>query len=116
MPENHELTEELIQFFRDYYSEEIAQLAQRYPREQKSLHVDYDDLYRFVPDIADDVRNQPKQLQQHLEEALRLYDLPVAVELDDAHVRIYNLPELHVFDPSAVSRHENIGQLLDIRG
>jgi len=27
MPENHELTEELIQFFRDYYSEEIAQLA-----------------------------------------------------------------------------------------
>jgi replicative DNA helicase Mcm len=116
MPANHELTEELIQFFRDYYSEEIAQLAQRYPREQKSLHVDYDDLYRFNPDVADDVRNLPKQLQEHLEEALRLYDLPVAVELDEAHVRIYNLPETHVFDPSAVSRHENIGQLLDIRG
>jgi len=62
------------------------------------------------------VRNHPKELQEHLEEALRLYDLPVAVELDDAHVRIYNLPEMHAFDPSSVSRHENIGQLLDIRG
>ncbi|AUG49448.1 ATP-dependent DNA helicase (plasmid) [Haloarcula taiwanensis] len=115
MPENHELPEELIQFFRDYYSEEIAQLAQRYPREQKSLHVDYGDLYRFDPGLADDVRNHPKELQEHLEEALRLYDLPIAVELNDAHVRIYNLPEIHVFDPSGVSRHENIGQLLDIR-
>ncbi|NLV08894.1 AAA domain-containing protein [Halomicrobium mukohataei] len=116
MPENHELVDDLIAFFRDYYSEEIGQLAQHYPREQKSLYVDYDDLYRFDPDIADDVRNHPQQLQEYLEEALTLYDLPVAVDLDDAHVRLYNLPETDVFDVSEVSRHENIGQLLDIRG
>ncbi len=115
MPENHELVEELIQFFRDYYSEEIAQLAQRYPREQKSLHVDYDDLYRFDPGIADDVRNHPKELRT-LGRSTPPVRQPVAVELNDAHVRIYNLPEIHVFDPSGVSRHENIGQLLDIRG
>ena len=116
MPENHELIEDLIAFFRDYYSEEIGQLAQRYPREQKSLYVDYDDLYRYDPDIADDVRNHPQDLQEYLEEALTLYDLPVAVDFDDAHVRLYNLPETDVFDVSEVSRHENIGQLLDIRG
>ncbi|NLV10245.1 AAA domain-containing protein [Halomicrobium mukohataei] len=116
MPQNHGLIDDLIAFFRDYYSEEIGQLAQRYPREQKSLYVDYDDLYRFDPDIADDVRNHPQQLQEYLEEALALYDLPVAVDLDGAHVRLYNLPETDVFDVSEVSRHENIGQLLDIRG
>jgi len=116
MPENHELIEDLIAFFRDYYSEEIGQLAQRYPREQKSLYVDYDDLYRFDPDIADDVRDHPQQLQEYLEQALALYDLPIAVNLDGAHVRLYNLPETDVFDVSEVSRHENIYQLLDIRG
>ncbi|WP_018258725.1 minichromosome maintenance protein MCM [Halomicrobium katesii] len=116
MPENHELIDDLIAFFRDYYSEEIGQLAQHYPREQKSLYVDYDDLYRFDSDIADDVRDHPQQLQEYLEEALALYDLPVAVDLDGAHVRLYNLPETDVFDVSEVSRYENIGQLLDIRG
>lgn len=53
---------------------------------------------------------------KYLEEALALYDLPVVVDLDGAYIRLYNLPETDLFDVSEVSRHENIGQLLDIRG
>ncbi|MGM0387098.1 MAG: minichromosome maintenance protein MCM [Natrinema limicola] len=90
---NSELVDSFEQFFRNYYDNEIKQLAQRYPNEQRSLHVDWQDLYRFDPDLADDFIAQPEQLQRYAEEALRLYDLPIDVSLGQAHVRIRNLPE-----------------------
>ncbi|MXV62816.1 helix-turn-helix domain-containing protein [Natronorubrum sp. JWXQ-INN-674] len=90
---NTELVDSFEQFFRNYYDNEIKQLAQQYPNEQRSLHVEWEDLYRFDPDLADDYLNQPEQLQRYAEEALRLYDLPIDVSLGQAHVRIRNLPE-----------------------
>src|SRR6056297_189866 len=90
---NSELVNSFEQFFRNYYDNDIKQLAQRYPNEQRSLHVDWQDLYRFDPDLADDFIAQPEQLQRYAEEALRLYDLPINVSLGQAHVRIRNLPE-----------------------
>ncbi len=77
---NTELVDAFEQFFRNYYDNEIKQLAQRYPNEQRSLSIDWQDLYRFDPDLADDF-NQPEQLQRYAEEALRLYDLPIDVSL-----------------------------------
>ncbi len=56
---NSELVDSFEQFFRNYYDNEIKQLAQQYPNEQRSLHVDWQDLYRFDPDLADDFINQP---------------------------------------------------------
>lgn len=113
---NRELTDELIEFFRTYYREDVAQLAQRFPRDQKSLLVDYDDVYRFDPDFAHDLRTHPREMLEYLEEALRLYDLPVDVDLSGAHVRIYNLPDDEVLDVAEVPRHENIGMLLGVGG
>lgn len=116
MPTNAELTEDLIDLLRDYYREDVGQLAERYPHDQRSLYVDYGDVYRFDPDIADDVLSHPERMREHFEEALTLYDIPVAVDLSDAHVRFHNLPETHTVDAGGASRHENIGSLLDIRG
>ncbi|QLK24736.1 minichromosome maintenance protein MCM [Natrinema zhouii] len=90
---NSELVDSFEQFFRNYYDSEIKQLAQQYPNEQRSLHINWQDLYRFDPDLADDFIAQPEQLQRYAEEALRLYDLPIDVSLGQAHVRIRNLPE-----------------------
>lgn len=114
--ENHELTERLIGFLRDYYSEEVAPLAQHYPQEQKSIYVEYDDIFQFDPVLTDDLQSHPNKVLDYFEEALGLYDLPVAVDLSDAHVRVYNLPDEEVLDVAEVSRHENIGSLLDVRG
>ena len=113
---NHDLTEYLIEFLKTYYRDDVGELAQKYPSEGKSLYVDYDDIFRFDPDVADDLRNHPRQILDYFEEALCLYDLPVDVELSDANVRVFNLPGSDVFDVSEASRHENIGSLLDIRG
>ena len=91
--DNSELVDAFLDFYRTYYRDDIGKLAQNYPTDQRSLYIDYDDLYRFDPDLADDYENQPEQLQQYAEEALRLYDLPVDVKLGQAHVRMAPLPD-----------------------
>jgi replicative DNA helicase Mcm len=89
-----ELVDRFEAFYRNYYRDEIAQLAQNYPSEQRSLSIDWSDLYQFDADIADDYISKPEQLREYAEEALRLYDLPVDVSLGQAHVRIRNLPDV----------------------
>src|SRR6056297_3516344 len=112
---NQDLTERFIQFYRNYYREEIGRLAQRYPNEQRSLYVDYDDLYTFDPDLADDYLAKPDQLQRYAQEALRLYDLPADVSLGQAHVRLRNIPDS--IDIRNIRVHDDhIGKLVSVQG
>ncbi len=104
--ENAELIDRFEQFYRRYYSDPIGDLAQKYPNEKRSLYVDWDDLYRYDADIADDYLAQPQQLEEYAEEALRLYDLPVDVSLGQAHVRLRGLPE-HTDIRAIRARHVN---------
>ncbi|EMA70272.1 LAGLIDADG family homing endonuclease [Halorubrum distributum] len=110
-----DLTERFIQFYRNYYREEIGQLAQRYPNEQRSLYVSYDELFQFDRDLAEDFLNKPEQMREYAEEALRLYDLPADVSLGRAHVRIEDLPES--VDIRGIRVHDDhIGKLVSIQG
>ncbi|MFC6724899.1 minichromosome maintenance protein MCM [Halobium palmae] len=112
---NQELTDRFIQFYRNYYRDRIGTLAQNYPNEQRSLYVDYNDLYTFDPDLAEDYRSQPEQLQEYAEEALRLYDLPADVSLGQAHVRLTNIQE-HI-DIRGIRVHDNhVGTLVSVQG
>jgi len=112
---NQELTDRFIQFYRNYYRDDIGTLAQKYPNEQRSLYVDYDDLYQFDRDLADDYLSQPNQIQEYAEEALRLYDLPADVKLGNAHVRLQNLPDS--VDIRGIRVHDNhIGKLVSVQG
>jgi replicative DNA helicase Mcm len=111
--ENTELIDRFEEFYRNYYRNEIGELAQKYPNDQKSLYIDWDDLYRFDPDLADDYRTKPGQLQEFAEEALRLYDLPVDVSLGQAHVRMRNLPDS---EDIRDIRHEHHGNLIAVQG
>ena len=108
-----EFTETFQEFYRSYYRNEIGELARKYPTEQKSLYVDWQDLYRFDPDLADDFRRKPGQLIEYAEEALRLYDLPVDVSLGQGHVRVSNLST--TTDIRAI-RAEHRGELLQVQG
>ena len=111
--DNTELIDAFEEFYRNYYRNDIGELAQQYPTERKSLHVDWDDLYRFDPDLADDYRAHPEEFQDYAEEALRLYDLPVDVKLGQAHVRVRDLPE-HT-DIREI-RADHRGQLISVQG
>ena len=111
--EDTELIDVFEEFYRSYYRNEIGELAQKYPTEQKSLYVDWQDLYRFDPDLADDFRTKPAQLREYAEEALRLYDLPVDVSLGQAHVRVRGLPSsTDIRD----IRADNRGTLIAVQG
>ncbi|MGM0605138.1 MAG: LAGLIDADG family homing endonuclease [Halobacteriota archaeon] len=112
---NQELTERFIQFYRGYYRDAIGDLAQHYPNEQRSLFVDYDDLYRFDPNLAEDYRSKPDQLREYAEEGLRLFDLPADVKLGNAHVRVENLPQ--TVDIRDIRVHDDhIGKLVAVQG
>ncbi|WP_119813552.1 LAGLIDADG family homing endonuclease [Halalkaliarchaeum desulfuricum] len=112
-----ELTERFIQFYRNYYRDEIGQLAQRYPNEQRSLYVDYDDLYTFDPDLAEDYLAKPEQFREYAEEALRLYDLPADVSLGQAHVRVENLPRSKTIDIRGIRvQDDHIGRMIAVQG
>jgi len=91
--EDTQLVDRFQSFYREYYKDEMGELGRQYPTGKKSLVVDWQDLYQFDPDLADDVRSQPGQLREYAEEALRLYDLPVEVSLSQAHVRLRGLPD-----------------------
>ena len=112
-PDDTEVIDRFEEFYRSYYRNEIADLAQKYPSDQKSLYIDWQDLSRFDTDLADDFRNKPGQLRRYAEEALRLYDLPVDVSLGQAHVRVTGLPE--TTDIRAI-RADHRGMLITVQG
>lgn len=85
-------TELFLQFYRQYYQQEIGELAQNYPDRQRSLYIDYDDLSTFDMELAEDIVRNPEAALEYAEEALRIYDLPASVQIGRAHVRVINLP------------------------
>jgi len=114
-PQNSELTDRFVSFYRNYYAEDVAELAQHYPNEQRSLYVDYDDLYTFDADLAEDFLSQPDQIREYAEEALRLYDLPADVKLGQAHVRLYGVPE--AVDIRDIRVHDDhVGRMVSVQG
>lgn len=108
----HGLLEDLQAFFKQYYHDEIAALPQT---DAESLWVDYDDLYRFDPDVADSLRTKPEQTLSHMQEAIDMVDLPVANDLSDTTVRVENLNEEHVYSPGEI-RSEHGGKYIGVKG
>jgi len=123
--EGTELVDKFEEFYRNYYRDDIGQLAQSYPRDQRALEVDYRDVARFDSDVADDLLNKPDQMVAFMEEALYQFDIPVAVDFsaadsshdyEPAHVRIYNVPESRTFTPNGFSPTKHAGNYRAITG
>lgn len=83
-----QLVDQLVDFYRTYYADEIAEFAQAFPKDQQTLFVEWDDLYRWNRDFTTDLREQPDRCHDFLKEALVAYDLPADIDLSGAHVRV----------------------------
>ncbi|MXR41740.1 AAA domain-containing protein [Halobaculum sp. WSA2] len=106
-----------LSFYRTYYADEVARLAQNYPKEQRSLYVEYDDLYTYDPDLAERYLNRPGEMQEVAEEALRTYDLPVDISLGQAHVRLRHLPRENTLDIRGIRvSDDHIGSMVAVMG
>jgi len=110
--DHSELVNTIEDFYQSYSRDEIGSLAQDYP-DERSLRIDWQDLYRYDPDLADDFISNPVRAIECAEEALRLYDLPVDITLGRAHVRVHNLREVTDLDSI---RAEHVGTLVEVRG
>lgn len=125
--DNTDLLDRCETFLRRYYDDRdgeetgktaILQLAERYPNEQQSLYIDWCDLYQYDPEIADDYLKAPDQIREYLEEALRLYDLPIDVDLAGADVRVVNVDnDQHVLTiPELREREDSVGEYYGVKG
>jgi len=103
MSGDYEFVEIFESFYRDYYREEIGELADRFPSEQRSLYISAKDVYRSDPDLLDDWLNHYDRVTAAAEEALAQYDLPVSVDLSGAMVRLT--------DPDGYLDHRSVTDL-----
>lgn len=83
--------EKLKKFFKDYYWNEILQLANEYP-DQRSLEVDFTDMEKFDRELSKELLEHPGELIFAAEAALKEIDLPVEKSLEQAHVRVIKIP------------------------
>ncbi|GGL54990.1 AAA family ATPase [Halocalculus aciditolerans] len=111
-----ELVEKFEEFFRRYYSDDVGELARLYPKEQKSLIVEFGDIYKFDTDVADDWLTHPSTVRDAAEEALRLYDLPIDISLGSAHVRLTDTRGAMERESIGDLGAESIGDYVAVRG
>ncbi|MFB1066470.1 ATP-binding protein [Natrinema sp. H-ect4] len=112
------MVDDIDLFYRRYYGQEIKEFAQKYPNEQRSLSIDYNDIYQFKKfdqDVLDDILENYTKIIPLFEDALQVYDIPIDISLRNANVRIHNLPEELEVDISDI-RGEHVGNFLPIRG
>lgn len=108
--------DDIIGFLNDYYRQDIGDLVQKYPTERTTLTVAYDDLARAFPRMAERYLHAPDEVEEELTNALRLFDLPVDISLDEATVRVTGLPAEHIHDVGVPKVSQLRGKLQGIRG
>ena len=104
--------EKLKRFFKDYYWNEILQLANEYP-DQRSLSVDFTDIEKFDRELSKEFIERPAELIGAAEAALKEVDLPVETFLEQAHVRLIKVPNRI---PIRELRSKHLTRLVAIEG
>lgn len=88
MAEQQELVDAFAAFYRDYYRDELGELAQKYPKDKQGIKIEAKDLYRKDPSLLDDWISNPDRMQSYAEEALELVEIPVDQSLEGAGVHL----------------------------
>ena len=99
-------------FFNRYYLGDILALANEYP-EKRSLFVDFVNIEKFDPDLAEELLMHPDRVLGVAEAALQSFDLPIEKTLSAAHLRIMDIPQKV---PIRDLRSEHISKLIAIDG
>ena len=99
-------------FLRRYYTADIHTLANGYP-DRRSLYLDYTNIEKFNPDLADELLDNPTGVLDDAGKALAAFDLPIDIKLDGTHIRITHLPDLV---PIRSIRSIHISKLIAVDG
>ena len=102
-------------FLQTYYRDAIGQLAQKYPKDQRSIEVSWKDLNRHDRNLAAAVLERPGDFCDLLNQALREIDIAADISLSRACVRLVDFPDSAQFNVGDY-RIENRNSLLSISG
>lgn len=108
----HKWDKKLKEFLKQYYNDEIMELATKYP-DKRSLIIDFINIEVFSKDIASDLLETPDTMIEAFERALFETDIPFSVPMENAHVRIVNLPARI---PIRDLRSKNISKFIAVEG
>lgn len=111
--QTNDVVDKFERFYQTQYQQEISTLANRFPRDQKSLEINWQDLFKYDSELAEDYLDHPEQMRDYAEEALRIHDIPNGVNLADAHVRIANINNTAEIREL---RSDHVNQLISIEG
>lgn len=114
--ERFEQVEQYREFLQRYYREEIGTLVQHYPSEQRSLSVEWRDLFQYDRGLAEAFVQDPHGHTELLDEALSSVDLPVDITLDQARVRVHAPDDDSQTFSVGETRSQNVGEYLALKG
>jgi len=100
-------------FFEEYCKSDIETVALEYP-EKRSLYVDYWNIDKVDPKLAESLLNQPYKALYNAEEALKNIDVASENKLT-LHFRVVNLPETNKIVIRKI-RASHLGKLAAVEG
>lgn len=110
-----EPVERWLEFYRQYATDGIIQLARAYPDDRRSLYVNWGELHKYHEPLAEAVLSSPAEMQHYAERALGRFDTGADVSLTDAHVRFTDLPDRVTLTPQECGA-EHFGNLVTVVG
>jgi replicative DNA helicase Mcm len=100
-------------FFEEHCKSDIETVALEYP-EKRSLYVDYWDIDKVDPKLAESLLNQPYKALYNAEEALKNIDVASENKLQ-LHFRVINLPDTNKIVIRKI-RSSHLGKLAAVEG
>lgn len=108
------LVKTFSEFFERYYGDKINHLSLQYPT-RRSLFVDYRDLERIEPELADELIKNPESTVRAAEDAIREMNLQISTgEKFEPHVRFTNVFIAETLIENL--RSKNINELVSFKG
>jgi len=92
MPVEETPLQKFEDFFRHHIKSELNRVAREYPNE-RSLVVQYSDLEKYDPDLADELLEKPEEYIAAAEQAIKNIKLPIDEDDWQIHFRVLGLPE-----------------------
>ncbi len=108
--EREKIIEQFAEFLREFYYKELAKAVSE---GRKSIEINFSDLDKFNPELADTLLEEPEQTLELAEEALKQIDLPALPE--NFRLRFFNLPESRNIRIRNL-RSEHIGKFIAVDG
>ena len=117
---SEELVETFTEFFKRYHDDRdhgrltVKEYANA-PSDHEALLVDYDNIFQYDPQLAEDWLTQPQTVRTAAEAALAEYPLPIDLEWSP-NVHLVNIPENVAREIGAFDANNDDGALRCIEG